>query len=100
MTSSSRHEQSASNNVINRILTPPQVEELKKLYVSSAELLRHFWSCFPANTPFLQEKVSELVSFPALQRAAIDYAFMLFIYFPVSRKQFCNKSQSIHTQDF
>lgn len=31
--------------------------ELKHLYVAVGELLRHFWSCFPVNTPFLEEKV-------------------------------------------
>lgn len=32
--------------------------ELKHLYVAAGELLRHFWSCFPVNTPFLEEKVN------------------------------------------
>lgn len=54
------NDQSSANNLINRILTSQQSDELKKLYVSSSELLRHFWSCFPANTPFLQEKVERM----------------------------------------
>lgn len=33
-------------------------EELKHLYTAAGELLRHFWSCFPVNTPFLEEKVT------------------------------------------
>uniref|UniRef100_A0A8C6XV51 General transcription factor IIH subunit 1 n=1 Tax=Naja naja TaxID=35670 RepID=A0A8C6XV51_NAJNA len=36
--------------------------ELKHLYVAVGELLRHFWSCFPVNTPFLEEKVVKMQS--------------------------------------
>lgn len=36
--------------------------ELKHLYVAVGELLRHFWSCFPVNTPFLEEKVVKMKS--------------------------------------
>lgn len=32
-------------------------QEMKKNYLSLAELLRHFWSCFPIKTPQLEEKV-------------------------------------------
>lgn len=40
-------------------MVPSDVQgELKHLYVAAGELLRHFWSCFPVNTPFLEEKVS------------------------------------------
>lgn len=39
-------------------MVPSEVQgELKHLYVAAGELLRHFWSCFPVNTPFLEEKV-------------------------------------------
>lgn len=39
-------------------LVPSDVQnELKHLYTAAGELLRHFWSCFPVNTPFLEEKV-------------------------------------------
>lgn len=39
-------------------MVPNDVQsELKHLYVALGELLRHFWSCFPVNTPFLEEKV-------------------------------------------
>lgn len=42
-------------------MVPNDVQsELKHLYVAAGELLRHFWSCFPVNTPFLEEKVKEL----------------------------------------
>ncbi|PWA30541.1 hypothetical protein CCH79_00015339, partial [Gambusia affinis] len=34
--------------------------ELKHLYIAAGELLRHFWSCFPVNTPFLEEKVTKM----------------------------------------
>lgn len=40
-------------------MVPTDVQgELKHLYTAAGELLRHFWSCFPVNTPFLEEKVS------------------------------------------
>lgn len=40
-------------------MVPSDVQgELKHLYAAAGELLRHFWSCFPVNTPFLEEKVS------------------------------------------
>lgn len=39
-------------------MVPTDVQgELKHLYTAAGELLRHFWSCFPVNTPFLEEKV-------------------------------------------
>ncbi len=39
-------------------IVPNDVQmELKNTYNALCELLRHFWSCFPANTPFLEEKV-------------------------------------------
>ena len=31
--------------------------EVKLQYNSLSELLRHFWSCFPVKTQFLEEKV-------------------------------------------
>ncbi|XP_064423375.1 general transcription factor IIH subunit 1 isoform X2 [Latimeria chalumnae] len=36
--------------------------ELKHLYVAAGELLRHFWTCFPVNTPFLEEKLMKMKS--------------------------------------
>lgn len=40
-------------------MVPSEIqEELKHLYVAAGELLRHFWSCFPVNSPFLEDKVS------------------------------------------
>jgi len=38
----------------------PEVEtELRNTYASLSELLRHFWSCFPATTPALEEKLKK-----------------------------------------
>lgn len=34
--------------------------EVKLQYNSLAELLRHFWSCFPVKTQFLEEKVGTM----------------------------------------
>lgn len=53
------HFQSLSNSE----MVPSDVQgELKHLYAAAGELLRHFWSCFPVNTPFLEEKVSIFLS--------------------------------------
>lgn len=42
-------------------MVPNDVQgELKHLYAAAGELLRHFWSCFPVNTPFLEEKVTSV----------------------------------------
>ena len=39
-------------------LVPSKLQkELKLQYNSMSELLRHFWSCFPVKTQFLEEKV-------------------------------------------
>lgn len=44
----------------NSEMVPSDVQgELKHLYAAAGELLRHFWSCFPVNTPFLEEKASQ-----------------------------------------
>ncbi|KPP68754.1 general transcription factor IIH subunit 1-like [Scleropages formosus] len=44
-------------------MVPSEVQsELKHLYTAAGELLRHFWSCFPVNTPFLEEKVVKMRS--------------------------------------
>ena len=42
---------------VHHLLSQLQQDQLKQLYLSATELLRHFWSCFPSTTPFLQEKV-------------------------------------------
>uniref|UniRef100_A0A8C7G8N1 General transcription factor IIH, polypeptide 1 n=1 Tax=Oncorhynchus kisutch TaxID=8019 RepID=A0A8C7G8N1_ONCKI len=44
-------------------MVPNDVQgELKHLYTAAGELLRHFWSCFPVNTLFLEEKVVKMRS--------------------------------------
>ncbi|GAB0087797.1 General transcription factor IIH subunit 1 [Sergentomyia squamirostris] len=48
-------------------LVPPEAEkELKHLYLSMSELLRHFWTSFPPTTPDLEAKVVKMHE--ALQR--------------------------------
>ncbi|XP_038661977.1 general transcription factor IIH subunit 1 [Scyliorhinus canicula] len=54
--------QGASSQAINQIMPSDVQMELKHLYVAVAELLRHFWSCFPVNTPFLEEKVGKMMN--------------------------------------
>ena len=39
-------------------LSQEQREVLFRHQAAIAELLRHFWSCFPVRTPQLEEKVS------------------------------------------
>jgi len=36
------------------------IKDLKLLYGSLSELLRHFWACFPPTTPQLQEKLAKM----------------------------------------
>ncbi|KAK9508656.1 hypothetical protein O3M35_006165 [Rhynocoris fuscipes] len=40
--------------------------EVKRLYCSSSELLRHFWACFPPTTPELETKAEQMYN--ALRR--------------------------------
>ncbi|OXB58570.1 hypothetical protein ASZ78_002458 [Callipepla squamata] len=49
--------QGGTQQAINQMVPNDIQSELKHLYVAVGELLRHFWSCFPVNTPFLEEKV-------------------------------------------
>ncbi|XP_040575563.1 general transcription factor IIH subunit 1 [Lepeophtheirus salmonis] len=35
-------------------------QDLKQVYISLGELLRHFWACYPPTTPQLQEKASKM----------------------------------------
>ncbi|XP_067902215.1 general transcription factor IIH subunit 1 isoform X2 [Heterodontus francisci] len=50
--------QGGTSQAINQMMPSDVQMELKHLYVAIAELLRHFWSCFPVNTPFLEEKLT------------------------------------------
>ncbi|XP_053304642.1 general transcription factor IIH subunit 1 [Spea bombifrons] len=54
--------QGATQQAINQLVPSDIQSELKHLYVAVGELLRHFWSCFPVNTPFLDEKVIKMKS--------------------------------------
>ncbi|CAH8647813.1 unnamed protein product [Schistosoma bovis] len=44
------------------LLTPEQVKDLSLLYSSAAELLRHFWACFPVTTPQLADKLDRVAA--------------------------------------
>ncbi|KAJ7344402.1 hypothetical protein JRQ81_000352 [Phrynocephalus forsythii] len=52
--------QGGTQQAINQMVPNDIQSELKHLYVALGELLRHFWSCFPVNTPFLEEKVVKM----------------------------------------
>ncbi|XP_061855616.1 general transcription factor IIH subunit 1 isoform X4 [Colius striatus] len=52
--------QGGTQQAINQMVPNDVQSELKHLYVAAGELLRHFWSCFPVNTPFLEEKVVKM----------------------------------------
>ncbi|EMP24430.1 General transcription factor IIH subunit 1 [Chelonia mydas] len=54
--------QGGTQQAINQMVPNDVQSELKHLYVAVGELLRHFWSCFPVNTPFLEEKVMKMKS--------------------------------------
>ncbi|VDM71265.1 unnamed protein product [Strongylus vulgaris] len=41
-------------------LTPAQLNELRAIHDSVAELLKHFWTCFPPVTPELEEKLERM----------------------------------------
>ncbi|XP_035520754.1 general transcription factor IIH subunit 1 [Morone saxatilis] len=51
-----------AQQAINQMVPTEVQGELKHLYAAAGELLRHFWSCFPVNTPFLEEKVMKMKS--------------------------------------
>lgn len=54
--------QGGTQQAINQMVPSEVQGELKHLYTAAGELLRHFWSCFPVNTPFLEEKVVKMRS--------------------------------------
>uniref|UniRef100_A0A4W3IEC3 General transcription factor IIH subunit 1 n=1 Tax=Callorhinchus milii TaxID=7868 RepID=A0A4W3IEC3_CALMI len=54
--------QGGTSQSINQMVPADVQVELKHLYVAVAELLRHFWSCFPVNTPFLEDKVGKMMN--------------------------------------
>ncbi|TRY95995.1 hypothetical protein DNTS_002157 [Danionella cerebrum] len=52
--------QSGGAHTVHQLIPSDIQSELKHLYTAAGELLRHFWSCFPVNTPFLEEKVVKM----------------------------------------
>ncbi|XP_064191743.1 general transcription factor IIH subunit 1 isoform X1 [Anguilla rostrata] len=54
--------QAGAQQAINHMVPNNEEAELKHLYMAAGELLRHFWSCFPVNTPFLEEKLVKMRS--------------------------------------
>ncbi|XP_067091073.1 general transcription factor IIH subunit 1 [Osmerus mordax] len=54
--------QAGTQQAINQMVPSEVQGELKHLYTAAGELLRHFWSCFPVNTSFLEEKVVKMRS--------------------------------------
>ncbi|XP_077566550.1 general transcription factor IIH subunit 1 [Stigmatopora nigra] len=54
--------QTGSQQTINQMVPSDIQGELKHLYTAAGELLRHFWSCFPVNTPFLEDKLIKMNS--------------------------------------
>ncbi|XP_062859385.1 general transcription factor IIH subunit 1 [Trichomycterus rosablanca] len=54
--------QSGGQHTVSQLVPTDVQNELKHLYIAAGELLRHFWSCFPINTPFLEEKVVKMQS--------------------------------------
>lgn len=43
-----------------QLLSPDQSRELSQLHGALAELLRHFWLCFPVSSPQLEEKAGRM----------------------------------------
>ncbi|XP_042522466.1 general transcription factor IIH subunit 1-like [Dipodomys spectabilis] len=54
--------QGGTQQAINCMLPDDIQSELKHLYAAVGELLQHFWSCFPVNTPALEAKVMKMKS--------------------------------------
>ncbi|KAG9280809.1 general transcription factor IIH subunit 1 isoform X1, partial [Astyanax mexicanus] len=54
--------QAGTQQAVSQLVPTDVQSELKHLYTAAGELLRHFWSCFPVNTPFLEEKVVKMRS--------------------------------------
>ncbi|XP_065647449.1 general transcription factor IIH subunit 1 isoform X1 [Hydra vulgaris] len=53
---------SAQNSTFVDNISLQLYQETRKNYLSLAELLRHFWSCFPIKTAQLEEKVQRMAS--------------------------------------
>ena len=55
--------------------------ELKQNYNALCELLRHFWSCFPASSKFLEEKVGSSIIHHHHLFIVVRYARVLYYVF-------------------
>ncbi|XP_070565728.1 general transcription factor IIH subunit 1-like [Ptychodera flava] len=51
---------SQSHQAVHLLYSQEVQAELKNLYSALCELLRHFWSCFPVASKFLEEKVMRM----------------------------------------
>ncbi|KAK4475995.1 hypothetical protein MN116_001230 [Schistosoma mekongi] len=63
--SQSASDEPHANDDVDRgppLLTTEQVKEMSLLYSSAAELLRHFWACFPVTTQQLAEKLDRVAT--------------------------------------
>lgn len=54
--------QGTSQQQLNQMVPEDIQNELKQNYNALCELLRHFWSCFPISSKFLEEKVVRMKS--------------------------------------
>lgn len=66
-------------------LVPAALEkDLRNLYMSGCELLRHFWLCFPPTTPQLQEKAirmhEALHRFHSARLKPFEVNILFFLY--------------------
>lgn len=52
--------QRTSQQDLQQIIPPDIQEELRQTYSALCELLRHYWSCFPTSSKFLEEKVVKM----------------------------------------
>ncbi|KAL8572758.1 hypothetical protein ACOMHN_030340 [Nucella lapillus] len=52
--------QGTTQQQLHGIVAPDMQAELKNCYNAVCELLRHFWTCFPASTKFLEDKVVKM----------------------------------------
>ncbi|XP_029644248.1 general transcription factor IIH subunit 1 [Octopus sinensis] len=52
--------QRTSQQDLQQIIPVDTQEELQQIYSALCELLRHFWSCFPVSSKFLEEKVVKM----------------------------------------
>ena len=71
---------------LDRDLLPPPQADLRQLYSSVCELIRHFWDAFPPNTPDLAEKVelsSTVFSCPLLPSSVLYCPPPLALFFSV-----------------